>query len=249
MLLAVDIGNTNIVLGVFENNSLIKTFRLKTDINASYIEQLEFLKFYNIQECAIVSVVTELNDILKSACDNVFGINSKLVSYKNLDIKIALDEPEKVGIDRLINAYAALKKYSLPLIVIDVGTAITFDIVAKDKSFIGGIIMPGINLQYKSLNEYTSKLPLVSNSISSCAIGNNTETAISSGVLRGVASAIEGLIYQCEVELGEKAMVIATGGQAEIVANYMMRKFDYINPTLTLEGLMSACFDSHVNLY
>lgn len=249
MLLAVDIGNTNIVLGVFENDSLIKTFRLKTDINADYIEQLELLKSYNIQECVIVSVVTELNDILKSVCDNVFGINSKLVLYKNLDIKIALAEPEKVGIDRLVNAYAALKKYSLPLIVIDVGTAITFDIVAKGKSFIGGIIMPGINLQYKSLNEYTSKLPLVSNSTSHCVIGNNTETAISSGVLRGVASAIEGLIYQCEAELGEKAMVIATGGQAEIIANYMMRKFDYINPTLTLEGLMLACFDSHVNLY
>lgn len=249
MLLAVDIGNTNIVLGIFNNNSLVKTFRLITDANSDYLEQLEFLKPYGINECAIVSVVEELSSIIKTACDKVFGINSKLLSYKNIDIKIGLDEPNKVGMDRLINAYAALKKFPSPLIVIDIGTAITFDVVTKNDIFVGGIIMPGINLQYKSLNEYTSKLPLVSSSISACAIGNSTETAISSGVIRGTAGAIESLICQCELELGEKATIVATGGQAEIIANYMTRKFDYMNSNLTLEGLMLACSASHVNLY
>lgn len=238
MLLAVDIGNTNITLGIFDNDCLVGTFRLETDINQDYEKSLRgLLKGYSIDSCAIVSVVNELTLVFKASCDKLFGIDSALVSKDNIDLKIALKEPEKVGEDRLVNAYAALKKYPLPAIVVDIGTAITFDIVSENKEFLGGIIMPGLNLQFSALNNFTSKLPLVHVGISEKAIGDNTENAILSGVMRGTACALDGLINQCEAELGKQATVIATGGQCTLISEYMSRKFDFINPALTLEGL------------
>ena len=130
-------------------------------------------------------------------------------------------------------------KYKLPAIVIDFGTATTFDIVSKDGVFLGGVIMPGLNLQFKSLSSNTSKLPRISAGISEKAIGDSTENALLSGIMRGSACAIEGLIHQCELELGEKATIIATGGQSRLISEYMIRRFDYIDSSLTLEGLKS----------
>ena len=117
------------------------------------------------------------------------------------------------------------------------GTATTFDIVNGSGEFVGGIIAPGLNLQLKALNKFTSKLPRIEVALSNTAIGHNTTDAILSGVLRGSASMIDGLIEQCEKELGEKAVVVATGGYSGLIANYLKRPFDFINPTLTLEGL------------
>ncbi len=249
MLLAVDIGNTNITLGVFDEDCLVKTFRMDSDANIDYAIALSsLLKDYRIDSCAIVSVVQDLTQVVKSACDKLFGVDSFVFSIDNTDLKIALEEPNKVGADRLVNACAA-RNYKLPAIVVDVGTAITFDIVSKDKEFLGGVIMPGLNLQLRALNQYTSKLPLVQAGESKFAVGNNTENAILSGVIRGAACAVEGLIRQCEDELGGCAAVIATGGQCSLIAEYMTRKFDVINPDLTLEGLKSAYLNSHVNLY
>ncbi|MCM1003390.1 MAG: type III pantothenate kinase [Candidatus Gastranaerophilales bacterium] len=249
MLLAVDIGNTNITLGVFDKDCLVETFRINSDINVDYNSVLDsLLKNYRIDSCAIVSVVQELTQVVKSACDMTFGVDSFLFSVDNTDLKIVLEEPNKIGADRLVNACAA-RNYKLPAIVVDVGTAITFDIVSKDKEFLGGVIMPGLNLQLRALNQYTSKLPLVPAGESESAVGNNTENAILSGVIRGTACAVEGLIKQCEDELGGCAAIIATGGQCSLIAEYMTRKFDVINPDLTLEGLRSAYLNSHVNLY
>lgn len=253
MLLVLDIGNTSTTLGIFDDEKLIQTFRFDSDINysqKSYETKLESLfKDYDIDSCAIVSVVDELSSILKNACDNVFSVKTKLFShYNDFDLKIGIQSPETIGADRLANAVAA-KTYGLPAIVIDIGTAVTFDIVSRDGEFLGGIIMPGINLQFKALNQHTSKLPLLEPSISSRAIGNCTNNAILSGVLRGTASAIDGLIKQCEAELKESAVIIATGGQCNIISEYMTRKFDIINLNLTLEGLKQAYLISHVNLY
>ena len=144
--------------------------------------------------------------------------------------------PKEVGADRIANAYAAKNKYPLPIIVVDIGTAITFDIVAKNGDFVGGVIMPGLGLQLKALNLNTSKLPQINLEDSVNAIGNSTKTAILSGIIRGTAMAVEGLVNQCEIELGEKATIVATGGCCEIVSKYMSRKFDYVSSTLTLEG-------------
>lgn len=241
MLLAADIGNSNITIGIFDKDCLIETCRFVSDLETDYESQLAKIS-HNITDCVIVSVVEELSRVFKTACDNVFGIESKIISSKNIDIKIDLTEPEKVGMDRLINAYAAMKKYPLPLIVVDIGTAITFDIVSGEGAFIGGVIMPGLNLQFQALNRYTSKLPLITEYSSEKAIGANTKDAILSGVIKGTICGIEGLIEQCESELGERATVVATGGQSVIISS---KRFDFINPNLTLEGLYKA----HVNLY
>lgn len=242
MLLSVDIGNTNITLGIFDKNNLVKTFSLASDRDLSQSEYEILLqtlcKEFDIQGCVIGSVVEELNPIIKKACDNVFELDSFLLSNNaNLGMKIALKNPKEVGADRIANAYGAKIKYSLPAIVVDIGTATTFDIVSKDGKFLGGVIMPGLNLQFKSLNTNTSKLPKIDAGLSEKAIGNSTENAILSGIMRGSASAIEGLIHQCELELGEKATIIATGGQSRLLSEYMFRNFDYVDSTLTLEGL------------
>lgn len=250
MLLAVDIGNTNITLGVFDKDRLLKTFRLKTIVGKDYESELRaLLQRFKVTSCAIGSVVTELTSVIKENCDKIFGLNSFVFTAQNSGVVIALDEPEQVGADRLINVCGVLDKYALPAIVVDIGTAITFDVVSKDKKFLGGAIMPGINLQFLVLNQYTSKLPLVEAGESEAAIGKDTKSAILSGVIRGIAGSVDGLVQQCEKELGEQVTLIATGGQSCLVADYLSRKFDVINPDLTLEGLRAAYLSSHVNLY
>lgn len=242
MFLAVDIGNTNITLGVFDNENLIETFRLASDKDLPLLEYEILLKTlfknYKISECAIGSVVEELTNRLKQACENTFNIDVFLVdSNSDYGMKILLQNPQEVGADRVANAFCAKMKYYLPAIVVDIGTATTFDIVSKNGDFLGGIIMPGLNLQFKSLNSNTSKLPKIDVGYSEKAIGDSTENALLSGIMRGSACAIEGLINQCELELGEKATIIATGGHSKLLSEYMFRKFDYVNPSLTLEGL------------
>lgn len=242
MLLSIDIGNTNITLGIYKKDTLLDTFRLASDRDLSQGEyELLFktlFRNYEVKECIIGSVVEELNLKIKNACDNVFGLEALLVNNKkDYGMKILLKNPNEIGADRLANAYAAKNKYTLPAIVIDIGTATTFDIVSKDGDFLGGVIMPGLNLQFKALNANTSKLPHLSVGVSEKAIGNSTEDAMLSGIMRGSACAIEGLIHQCELELGEKATIIATGGHSRLISEYMLRRFDYIEPSLTLEGL------------
>lgn len=242
VLLTIDIGNTNITLGVFEDENLIETYRLPSDKELPQ-EEYEILlhtlfKKYNVHACIIASVVDELSRVVKHASDNVFHLDSILLSSKsNLGIKLRLKNPKEVGADRIANACGAYVLYSKPAIIVDLGTATTFDIINKNGDFVGGVIMPGLNLQFRALNSSTSKLPKIEADTVDKAIGDNTADAILSGVIRGSACAIEGLIAQCEAELGEKAQIIATGGYSSLISKYMNRQFDFVNPYLTLEGL------------
>ncbi len=242
MLLTSDIGNTSITLGLFDNEALIEEFRLASDKDLS-LEEYEVLlkslfKDYSVKDCIISSVVDELTAKFKKAVDNVFKINSVLLSSKiNTGVKINIDNPEEAGADRIANAAGAYVLYKHPAIVVDFGTATTFDIINSNGEFIGGIISLGIMSQMKALNKFTSKLPRTDVSLCPNVIGHNTNDAILSGVIRGTASMIDGLIEQCEKELGEKAVIVATGGYSGLISNYLKRPFDFINPTLTLEGL------------
>lgn len=241
MILAVDIGNTNITIGVFEGDELVETHRIESNKNYTVFdfesELRSLLTGKTIEGCIIGSVVDELTYSVKQACNSAFGVDSILLTpQSNLGIRLKTEKPHTIGADRLANVYAALK-YPLPGIVVDVGTAVTFDIIDKDRNFIGGVIMPGVNMGLKALAEGTSKLYEIKPQNSPMAIGNTTETCILSGVVRGTACAIEGLLVQCEKELGGKATVILTGGQSELVAQYMERTPDVINRNLTLEGL------------
>ena len=242
MLLTADIGNTSISLGLFDDNALVEEFRLASDKDLS-LEEYEVLlkslfKAYKVDGCIISSVVEELNKKFKKAVDEVFKINAIMLSSAlNTGIEIVLDNKKEIGADRIANAAGAYVLYKHPVIVIDFGTATSFDIVNKNGEFVGGVIAPGINLQLKTLNKFTSKLPKIDVATSPTAIGANTTDAILSGVIRGCACMIDGLVEQCEKELGGKATLVATGGYASVVVNYMKRPFDFINPTLTLEGL------------
>lgn len=242
MLLTADIGNTNITLALFEGDKYINEFRLASDKDLSG-EEYEILlkslfKDYLIEGCVIASVVEELNVKFKRAVDNVFNITSLFVAHDiNLGIKVKTDNPQEVGADRLANAVAAANLYKGAVIVIDFGTATSFDIINSKHEFLGGVIAPGINTQMKCLKTSTSKLPRIDVTISQNAIGHNTTDAILSGVIRGTACMVDGLVAQCEAELGEKVTLVATGGYCGLIANYLKRPFDIVNPILTLEGL------------
>ena len=242
MLLTCDIGNTSIALGLFEDDALIEEFRLASDKDLT-LEEYEVLikslfKNYDVTDCIISSVAKELTQKFKTAVDNVFKINSLLLTTEiNTGIKIKLDNPKEAGADRIANAAGAYVLYEHPVIVVDFGTATTFDIVNKNGEFIGGIISLGIMSQMRALNKFTSQLPYTDISTIDYAIGHNTNDAILSGVIRGTAAMIDGMIEQCEKELKEKAIIVATGGYSTLVAKYLKRPFDFINPTLTLEGL------------
>lgn len=242
MLLTADIGNTNITLGIFEGEEYINEFRLASDKDLTKEEYEVLLKSlfkdYKIDGCVIASVVEELNVKFKRAIDDVLGLNSIFVDSKiNLNVEIKTDNPDEVGADRIANAVAASANYEGAVIVIDFGTATSFDIINSKNEFLGGVIAPGINTQIKCLKNSTSKLPKIDVSISPRAVGHNTNEAILSGVIRGTACMVDGLVAQCEAELAEKATVVATGGYCGLIANYLKRPFDFVNPILTLEGL------------
>lgn len=241
MILVADIGNTNITCGVYQEENLVKTFRLisdKTKTKEVFVKELkDNTQDYKITKCFIGSVVDELNQKFKQACDCAFEIDTYIFDTKSkAGIILDVSKPETVGADRIANAYAVYKKYSYPCVVIDMGSATTFDILSKEGKFFGGIIMPGVEMQLNSLCEKTSKLPKINIEEINKVIGTDTKTCILSGVIRGHVCAIEGLIEECEKEIGEKIIVVATGGLSALVSKYMNRKFDYIEPNLTLDG-------------
>ena len=247
MFLAIDAGNTKITLGLFEAGKIKEVYGFSCDKNMECsdlrknVEALSAGK--KVEGCMIASVVEELTDKLEQAVSDVFNIKPEILRpEKNGGIKIKTPYPEKCGADRVANAYAASRLYKeRPIIVVDSGSATTFDIVDRDNCFAGGVIMPGMELQLRTLGEKTSKLPALDlnkapDEIS--VISDNTEEAIFAGVIVAHAQAVQGLIKLCEQKLGEKAYIIGTGGNIGFVNKYMNeRKLDVINPSLTLEGI------------
>lgn len=241
MILAVDIGNSNVTFGIFDSDIIIETNRLIThssNLDAE-IKVLfkDYFQKYNIEGAIISSVVKDLDKKIKVIADNIFNIESIVLDLTlKTDLKLKVDNPQQIGKDRLANAVCH-KKYPCPAIIIDIGTATTFDIIDKDGYFTGGIIIPGVNMQFEALNHYTSLLPKLSPKKIDHVIGKNTEDNILSGVIRGHACAISGLVKECEKELGQRAVLIGTGGLSEFITEYMERPFDYIDKNLTLNGL------------
>lgn len=246
MLLTIDIGNTSTTIGVFDKDKLIETWAVSTEAHRSEDEigilllNLLSLRSYRekISDAALCSVVVPLTARFKRAMDKYLGITPFVVSNKTANLlKYNVDQPEELGSDRIVNAFAAYSIYKKTCIVVDFGTATSFDIVSDKGEFLGGIICAGMKIQAESLKKFTSKLPLIKIESSKTLIGKNTIDAMLSGIVRGHAKMVEGLLESCEKELGSDVYVIATGGYAEIIAQYTDRKFDYIAPYLTLNGL------------
>lgn len=246
MLLAIDIGNTNITLGVFNEEKIIRSWRLSTEITRTEDEYGVFIKNLlretflddKITKAVISSVVVQLTERIEIALKKYLNIDSLIISHKiKMNVSLNMEEPQQTGADRIANAGAASFLYSVPAIVVDFGTATSFDIVNKNNEFIGGIITAGMKIQAEALSAKTSKLPKLNIEAPENAIGRNTIDAMLSGIVRGHAAMIDGLILECEKELGEKATIIATGGYSSVISRYLRRKFDYINPDLTLIGM------------
>jgi type III pantothenate kinase len=243
MLLAIDVGNSNIVFGIYDDK-LINTFRLST--NKSYtIDELGILIYQylifskiNINEIKaviIASVVPTLIETLKSSIKKYFSIKAFIVGDDiKINIKNLYSNPEQTGVDRLINAVSAIEKYGTPLIIIDLGTTTTIDVINLAGEFMGGVIFPGINILKETLAIKTAKLPNIELSKPINIIGKNTQECIQSGLYYGYLGAIEGILLNIKMESNVK--LIATGG----LSKYLLENnanIDYIDETLTLDGL------------
>ena len=246
MLLVIDIGNTNTSIGIFDDDKLIKTFSFSSDIKKTDDEYgiilLSILKHNNllnkIEGAIVSSVVPQLCEVFKSSIFKYLNIEAISLSYKsNMPVKLSLKNNKEIGADRIANATAVCLKYKLPAIVIDFGTATTFDIVDENANFIGGIIAPGLKIQANSLSQCTSKLPKLKIEAPENSIGKDTISAMLSGIVLGHGAMIEGMIRRCEKELGKKATVIATGGYSDVLFKSTANVFNYIDKNLTLFGL------------
>ena len=246
MLLAADIGNTNISAGVFNEKELVETWNFSTDKNKTADEYGIFLK--NIIEIAgldnklhaavISSVVLPLTEKIKNAIEKYLKVPVLVVSHKtNNGIGIDVKNPKEVGSDRIANACAAYHIYKSAAVVIDFGTATNFDVVSSDGKFVGGIISPGIKMSSEAFSRFTNLLPKLKIEDTDSVIGKNTVESMLSGIIIGHASMIDGIIEKIEKELGYPVITIATGGYSLLIAGHLNRPFDYINPHITLEGL------------
>jgi type III pantothenate kinase len=246
MLLAIDIGNTDITLGVFEGEKLRATWHMATDIHrladeyAALLLNLmrqQGLEIANIKAIALCSVVPPLISTFDELFQRYFHITPLLVGAGvKTGVRIRMDNPREVGADRIINAAAAHHLYGGPVIVTDLGTATSFDTVSKEGDYLGGAIAPGIMSAAEALFTRAAMLPRVELTHPKRAIGTNTIAAMQSGVIFGYVALIEGLVARIQKELQEKAKVIATGGYASLIAKET-KVFDEINPDLTLIGL------------
>lgn len=246
MILVIDIGNTNTSIGIFEKDKLINTYSLSSDIKKTEdeygISLITILNHHNltskIKGAMISSVVPQLGEVFKGAVEKYLKIKSVNLSYKSkMPIKLNLENNREIGADRIANATAAKIKYNLPAIVIDFGTATTFDIVDENSCFVGGIIAPGLKIQAKALSQFTSKLPKLKIEAVNSAIGKNTIDAMLSGIVLGHKEMINGMIKRCSAELKEKPTIIATGGYSSVLFNDLDKTIDYVDKDLTLFGL------------
>jgi len=246
MLLAIDIGNTNIVLGTYREEELIACWRLATDVHkmadeyAVLLNSLfssEGLSKSEVEGSAISCVVPPLLPIFQELCREHLQVEPLVVGPGiKTGVRILMDNPREVGADRIVNAIAARRLYGTPAIVIDFGTATTFDVVSREGDYLGGAIAPGISISAEALYRQAAQLPRIELALPKKVIGKNTVAAMQSGVLFGYVALVEGMVKRIEEELGEEAKIIATGGLARVIARETS-VIQVVNPNLTLEGL------------
>jgi type III pantothenate kinase len=247
MVLAVDIGNSNIVIGCFEGDDIRLLERMSTNRNSTALEyavliktvlELNGLSKHAFDGGIISSVVPSVTNMVKAAIEKLIS-KPPLVVGPGLKtgLKINLDNPAQLGSDRVADAVAAISHYTCPLIIIDMGTATTISVVDQNKNFIGGMIMPGLRISAESLSSKTSQLPQISLDPPKRAIGRNTIDCMRSGIILGCASTIDGAIEHIEEELGQTCTVVSTGGHASIVTPYCKRNI-IVDDTLLLKGMM-----------
>jgi type III pantothenate kinase len=246
MILALDVGNTNITIGLFAEGKLTRNWRLRTVHDQTSDEwgillrnlfSIGDLRLAEVDGIIISSVVPPLDSTLAAMSRQYFDREPQFVSYKtDTGLKILYDNPREVGADRIVNSVAAFHRYGGPCIVVDLGTAITFDAITSQAEYLGGVICPGIGMSVQGLFSRTARLPLVDFREPESLIGSNTVGSMQSGLYYGVIGMIDGIVERMVQQLGSDTKTIATGGQAElIIAGSQHLK--HADPDLTLEGL------------
>ena len=246
MLIAFDIGNTNITVGVFEEEKLLATWRIATDVHKMPDEYAVILlnllahrdlAVSDIKEAILLSSVPPLVTAFEELCHRYFGVTPRVVGPGiKTGVRILYDNPREVGPDRVADAVAAFRLYGGPVIVVDCGTGTVFDAVSRDGDYLGGAIAPGIVIAAEALFEKAARLYKVELVRPKQAIGRSTVTSIQSGIIFGYVGLIEGIVARMKEELGSDAKVIGTGGYAEILCKET-EVFDTVDPDLTLHGL------------
>lgn len=246
MILVLDVGNTNIVLGIYEGRQLIKSWRISTDKNKTSDEygiqimvlfQYSNINHEKIEAIVLSSVVPPVMPALEGMAEKYFGIKPLVVGPGvRTAMPIRYDNPKEVGADRIVNAIAAYEIYGGPLIVVDFGTATTFDVISKEGEYLGGAIAPGIGISTEALYMRAAKLPRIELGNPKKVIGKNTETSMQAGIIFGFVGQTDGIVTRMKREMGGKVYVVATGGLAEVISKESAN-IDKVDPNLTLEGL------------
>jgi len=228
MILAIDIGNTNIVTGCIKDGKILFRERLSTNHTATKLEYSAIFKtafdMYGINSgeidgAIISSVVPSVTSVVKDSIETLFGTQVMVVGPGiKTGISIVIDNPAQLGSDLVVDAVAGVSEYSVPQIIIDMGTATTITAIDREKRFLGGAIMPGVRVSHDALIDRTSQLPKIALEKPKKVIGSNTIDCIKSGIIYGNAGAIDGIIDRYREELGEDCTVIATGGLAKVIA-------------------------------
>jgi type III pantothenate kinase len=236
MLLAIDIGNTNISFGVFRGNIIAKKFDILTK-GYGFNKLKRQLGNLKISETLICSVVPNATQIIARDLRKITGIRPIIIGKDlTVPIKNLYRYPRQVGQDRLVNAYAGVKISGAPLIIIDSGTAITFDIVSKNKEYLGGMILPGLKMSLDALYEKTALLPKIKLDFPEEFIGRDSKTSILSGIIYGFSTLTQEIVRMVKIKIGTNAKVIGTGGNIKFISKYC-KSFDRIDGELTLKGL------------
>lgn len=246
MLLAIDVGNTNMVFGLYEGDEFCGSFRISTNSERTSDELgMQILQYYSFlgrraeetNAVIIASVVPPVMYTLVNAIRKYLCLQPKIVG-KDVDTGMVnlYNNPREVGIDRLVNAVSAVEKYGKPLIIVDMGTAITFDAIDRDGAYLGGAILPGIKIAMDALFRKAAKLPRVDIAPSEHAIGKTTVESMQSGAVRGYVGALKGIILDMKQEMDGQVRVIATGGMGRMMAQYC-DLIDEVDANLTLDGL------------
>ncbi len=246
MVLVVDIGNTNIVVGVVDKGEVLVSERITSDVEKACGEYAivikSILQMYRISEfdlegSIISSVVPMLNKVLKCAIEKIIPGNPLMVrNLSNLGIDLKIENPGEIGDDLLVAASYGVENYQLPLVVVDMGTSTTISVIDSNKNFIGGAIIPGMRVSLDALVSKTAQLCYTQIEKPKQVIGRNTEDCIKSGLIYGSASMIDCFLDKIEDELGEKVYVVATGGLCEYVVPHCNREIDF-DRHLMLKGL------------
>lgn len=247
MILAIDIGNTNVVIGCFDDEKILFIERVSTNHNATDLEyactirmalHIHDLNSSMLNGAIISSVVPSVTNTVRRAIEKYANVKVMVVSPGiKTGLSIMVDNPAQLGSDLVVDAVAGINEYTTPMIIIDMGTATTLSVIDKNKNYIGGIIMTGVSISADALTSRTAQLPKIAFEPPQRIIGKNTVECMKNGIMYSNAYAIDGMVEKIEDELGEKCTVIATGGLAPVITPLCKRKI-IVDEELLLKGLM-----------